>query len=297
MLNASSAMPTDPRNQQADTLVYYRYRDPGALISEGFHYVRRYARTLIRPLVVICIPVIIVGSVFLGNFVRTFATTSTDPVRGLLFMLGGYLLLILAYILGSVVICEHMRYTMLHGDQAPTLAVLWRECRSRIWTYLGISLLTSLISGMGSMLILPWFFLVVVFQFSYPLHAFERASLGDCIGRAFSLVWGRWWVTAILVLALTGMILVMNSVVDVPIWLITSFLTISGLEGTGDPDEITTRGRVILTLISLVGSSVYMLMLPFLQVPICFHVLSTTELKEAPGLMQEVNAFKLDEKA
>jgi len=99
---------------------------------------------------------------------------------------------------------------------------------------------------------------------------------------------------AMLVVLMTMSVL-LNMTVDVPAWLITSFGAISGFDN--DTSDVGSRLQWFITLISLLGNLTALLLLPFVQVPMCFHMLSTLEYKEAPGLMEEVSAFTLDPKA
>jgi hypothetical protein len=296
MSNAASAMPGRSAPGTAYAPRFRQVRDFSDAISTGFRYIREHWRSLYRPLLFICLPVKVVASVLLGSFFHDFRPGRFPATGSFTSMFGGYALIILAYLLGSVVICEYMRWTLQRPGQRPSLGEVWRESRRHVLFYLALSLVTGIIAVMGFFLfLLPFFFLITVFQFSYPLHAFERADFGECIGRAFSIVWGRWWMTFAMLVVLVTMSVLLNMTVDVPAWLLTTFGTISGFqEGTSD---VGVRLQWFITLFSLFGNLTALLLLPFVQVPMCFHMLSTLEKKEAPGLLVEVQAFTLDPKA
>ena len=282
----AAAMQRDPS--------FYQRRDVGASISTGFHYIRTHGAALYRPLLFMTMPLVMVGSLLLGSFFHAVGPGRQQASASPWLMVGGYVLLACAYILSSVIICEFMRWTMLNGGRAPSMGPLWKEVRRRFWAYLGISLLTGMMMAVGFVLfVLPLIFLFVTFPFSYPLHAFERASVGDCIGRAFSLVLGRWWLTFGLLVLLFGMSLLLNGAIDVPIWMLTTFASLSGVDWTEDPDGSSTRFRLFMTLLSLVSNTTYLIIAPFVQVPMAFHMLATTEAKESPGLLEEVRRLDL----
>ncbi len=296
MWNDASDMHGRPAQRMADPPRYRQVRDFSDAISTGFRYIREHGRTLYRPLLFICLPVKVVASVLLGSFFHDFQPGRFPDTGSFGSMFGGYALIILAYLLGSVVICEYMRWTMLRPGTPPTLGDVWRETRRHVFFYLALSLVTGVMAVMGFFLfLLPFFFLITVFQFSYPLHAFERADLGECIGRAFSIVWGRWWMTFAMLVVLVTMSVLLNMTVDVPAWLITSFGAVSGFDN--DTSDVGSRLQWFITLISLLSNLTALMLLPFIQVPMCFHMLSTLEHKEAPGLLEEVSAFTLDPKA
>ncbi len=297
MSSAASATPsTAPRT--VETLAYRQVRDFSATISTGFAYIRSHRGSLYRPLFFICLPVKIVASVLLGSFFHDFRPGRMPGSTSFWSMFGGYALMALAYIVAAVVISEYMGWTMRNPGLRPTLVQVWRETRRHFLFYFGLSLVTAAMSFMGAfLLVLPAFFLVVVFQFSYPLHAFERADFGECIGRAFTLVWGRWWMTFAMLVVLVGMSIFLNLVIDIPSWLITGFGWLSGIESMGgDPEDASMRLRWFFTLFALIGNISALLLMPFVQVPMCFHMLSSLEKKEAPGLLTEVERFNLDGK-
>lgn len=290
-------MPGSSAQPGATPVAFREARDFSATISTGFRYIRDHFRTLYRPLFFICLPVKIVASVLLGSFFHDFRPGSFPGSASFGSMFGGYSLIALAYVLGSVVICEYMRWTMVRPSTTPTLSEVWRETRRHFFFYFALSLVTGAMIAMGFFLfVLPCFFLLVAFQFSYPLHAFERADFGECIGRAFSLVWGRWWMTFGLLFVLVGMSLLINAAIDIPGWLITGFGSLSGMDWMEDPDGAGHRMQWFFTLFALIGNVSALLLMPFVLVPMCYHVLSTLEKKEAPGLLREVEEFTIDAK-
>lgn len=282
-----------PRATVAEPFVFRRVRDYSECISDGFQFIRLHARGLYRPLLFICVPLKVVGAVLLGTFFRSVVPGAGPGTRNFVSMASGYLLMGLAYLLASVIVCEYMRAVMLRPGARPTVAEIWRESRRHLGVYLAVGLITMLITGTSIFLFfLPFIFLVVAFQFSYPLHAFERASIGDCIGRAFSLVWGRWWATAALFFTLLVLSILLNAAVDLPATLLSGFGSLSGLTFS-DPESTGTHYMIFFTLVTLISSVAYLLLMPFLQVPMALHMLSVLERKEAPGLMDKVRRFRL----
>ena len=48
------------------------------------------------------------------------------------------------------------------------------------------------------------------------------------------------------------------------------------------------------TFFALIASVTELIVTPFVQVPMCYHMLSTLERNEAPGLLEEVHRFSLE---
>lgn len=284
-----------PAAPQAPPFAFRRVRDYSECISDGFQFIRLHWRGLYRPLLFVCVPLKVVAAVLLGAFFRSMAPGSGPGTRNLLSMFLGYALMATAYFLASVLVCEYMRAVMTGDGTRPGLPQLWREVRRQLPAYFAVGLVTMLIAGTSVFLfVVPFIFMLVVFQFSYPLRAFERASVGDCIGRAFSLVWGRWWATAALFFTLVVLSIVLNTAVDVPAMLLSGFGSLSGADWMNDPEGASTRYGLFFSLVTLISSVTYLLLMPFLQVPMGLHMLSVLEKKESPGLLNEVQRFSLE---
>lgn len=274
---------------------FRQVRDLSDTISTGFRFIRAHASTLYRPLFFICMPIRIVASLLLGSFFQTIQGAGGPGTGGFISMFAGYVLAGLSFLLASAVICEYMRLVMLSPGTRPTLGAVWRETRRNIIFYLVLSFVTGAMMTMGFfLLVIPGIFLLVVFQFSYPLHAFERADFGACIGRAFSLAWGRWWMTFALLIGLFGMAVLLHAAIDIPGWLITGFGSLSGMDWSEDPEGAGRRMQWFFTFFALIASVTELIVTPFVQVPMCYHMLSTLERNEAPGLLEEVHRFSLE---
>ena len=122
------------------------------------------------------------------------------------------------------------------------------------------------------------------------LRAFERAEIGDCIGRSFKVIKGRWWMTFGLIVILTLLIGTISYIIYLPFVLITGFGTMSGMGGMHDPAAMGERMGVMMTVMTALMGVMSVLMQPFLQVPLALQALSLIEEKEGRGLMERVDA-------
>ncbi|MBP8823252.1 MAG: glycerophosphoryl diester phosphodiesterase membrane domain-containing protein [Flavobacteriales bacterium] len=265
-------------------------RDFSAVISTGFQFIRQNWKTLYRPLVFLCLPLYIVASLFMGSFFRTIYANPGDPAAVLGSMGGmsaGYLLMALSMLLMYTLVFEYMRFYMLNRGLAPTLGELWKEASRQLIPYFVIGLLAGIIAMFGLLLLFfGALWLAIVFTMAMPLRAFERASIGDCIGRSFKLVKGHWWETFGLVLVLAMLIGFVSYFIYLPFLLLTGFGAMSGLE---DPMQAGEQLGWMMTVFMLVAGVVNVLLQPFLQVPIGLQALSLLEEKEGRGLLQRVD--------
>jgi hypothetical protein len=208
-------------------------------------------------------------------------------ISGIGSMFFGYALMGISMLLLYTMVYEYMRFYMLNKGLAPTMGELWKQSVKQLPSYFVIGLLAAIISGFGVILLFVGaIWLAVVFTMAFPLRAFERAEIGDCIGRSFKLIKGRWWMTFGLVLVLAMLISFISYVIYLPMLLLTGFGAMSGMD---DPGEAGSRMGWIMTLFMVLMGVMNVLLQPFLQVPIGLYALSLIEEKEGRGLMQRVD--------
>lgn len=269
-------------------------RDFSAVISTGFQFIRQNWKALYRPLVFICLPIYIVASLLFGSFFRTVMSgaamhADADVLRASGSMALGYFLMALSGLLLYTLVYEYMRLYMLNKGLQPTLDQVWAEARKQLAAYFLVGLLAGVLSMFGLVLLLfGALWLAIIFSVALPLRAFERASIGDCIGRSFKLVKGRWWMTFGLVLVLVMLVGFIGYVIYLPFILATGFGAMSGM---ADPAEAGSNMGWIMTAFMVMAGVVNVLLQPFILVPIGFHALSLMEEKEGRGLLQRVEAM------
>jgi hypothetical protein len=275
-------------NANANHIELRQQRDFSALIGTGFEFVRQNWKTLYRPLVFICLPVYIGASLLFGNFFRTVLAgqAAGNLGAGMGSMLVGYVAMALAGLLINIMVYEYMRGYMLNQGLAPGTGELLRKVRGQFFSYLALGLLAGAITVTGMVFfVLPGIWLAIVFSVAFPLLAFERASVGDCVGRSFKLVKGHWWHSFGLVLVLAMLIGFLGYVIYLPFMLFMGFGTLSGM---ADPSTAGSDLGWMMTLFMLVAGAVNVLLQPLLLVPLGLNALSLMEEKEGRGLLQRV---------
>lgn len=284
-------------NAPTEYIELRQQRDFSAVISTGFQFIRQNWKELYRPLVFICLPIYLVASVLFGNFFRTvFASAQGGDVAGIMAGMGtmmiGYLLMAVSMLLLYAMVYEYMRFYMVNKGLKPTMGELWKETSKQLVSYFVIGLLAGVISSFGViLLIVGAIWLGIVFTMSFPLRAFERAEIGDCIGRSFKVIKGRWWMTFGLVIVLTMLIGFISYIIYLPFLIFTGFSAMSSADAMADPAE---RMGWLMTGMMIIGGVVNILLMPFLQVPLGLHALSLIEEKEGRGLMDRVDDLQVN---
>ncbi|MEO7082146.1 MAG: hypothetical protein ABIY71_11485 [Flavobacteriales bacterium] len=290
-------------NEPTEYIELRKKRDFSAVISTGFQFIRQNWKELYRPLVFICLPIYLVASVFFGSFFRTmYAGQSSGNVgmilSGMGSMLLGYVLMGISMLLLYAMVFEYMRFYMVNKGMKPTMGELWKEVKGQLGAYFVIGLLVSFITSAGLILfIVGALWLAIVFVMAFPLRAFERADIGDCIGRSFTVIKGNWWRTFALVVILGMMVSFIGYIIYLPFVLLTGFGAMSGVESMNDPSAMGERMGWLMTGLMIASGVMYVLLLPLLQVPIALHALSLIEEKEGRGLMDRVNELQVTPKA
>ncbi|MEO8733734.1 MAG: hypothetical protein ABI373_05350, partial [Flavobacteriales bacterium] len=258
-------------------------RDFSDVISTGFQFIRLNWKTLYRPLVFICLPIYLVASVLFGSFFRSvFTSARGGNIEGMMAGMGtmmfGYALMGISMLLLYTMVYEYMRFYMLNKGLAPTMGQLWKETSRQLPSYFVIGLLAGIIASFGLiLLIVGAIWLGIVFSMALPLRAFERADIGDCIGRSFKVIKGRWWMTFGLVIVLSMLIGIISYIIYLPFLLLTGFGAMSGMGGMQDTAAMGERMGWIMTLMMALLGVMSVLMQPFLQVPLGLQALSLIE--------------------
>ena len=289
-------------NEPTEYIELRQRRDFSAVISTGFQFIRQNWKELYRPLVFICLPIYLVASVFFGSFFRTMIAGQSSADVGMILsgmgsMAFGYVLMGISMLLLYAMVFEYMRFYMVNKGMKPTMGELWKEVKGQLAAYFLIGLLAGFITSAGLILFFVGaFWLAIVFVMAFPLRAFERADIGDCIGRSFTIIKGNWWRTFGLVIVLGMMISFIGYIIYLPFVLLTGFGAMSGIESMNDPSAMGERMGWFMTGFMIVSGVMNVLLLPFLQVPIALHALSLIEEKEGRGLMDRVDELQVTPK-
>jgi hypothetical protein len=144
----------------------------------------------------------------------------TQLISGYFALFGGTLVSEFVQILGIVVMSGFMAViagrTVL--GQPVTGRAVWDEFRPRFWPLLGLSVLFTLMTGIGILLCyLPGIALWVMFALAAPALVLERSGVGRSFGRSLDLLKNTGWPRVLGVIALSYLVLqIVENVVTIP---------------------------------------------------------------------------------
>jgi len=144
----------------------------------------------------------------------------TQLISGYFALFGGTLVSEFVQILGIVVMSGFMAViagrTVL--GQPVTGRAVWDEFRPRFWPLLGLSVLFTLMTGIGILLCyLPGIALWVMFALAAPALVLERSGVRRSFGRSLDLLKNTGWPRVLGVIALSYLVLqIVENVVTIP---------------------------------------------------------------------------------
>jgi len=144
----------------------------------------------------------------------------TQLISGYFALFGGTLVSEFVQILGIVVMSGFMAViagrTVL--GQPVTGRAVWDEFRPRFWPLLGLSVLFTLMTGIGILLCyLPGIALWVMFALAAPALVLERSGVRRSFGRSLDLLKNTGWPRVLGVIALSYVVLqIVENVVTIP---------------------------------------------------------------------------------
>ncbi|MEU3275313.1 YciC family protein [Saccharomonospora sp. NPDC006951] len=118
--------------------------------------------------------------------------------------------------------------------QSITFGQIWEDLKPRMLPLLGLTLLVTVIVGIGIvLLVIPGIWAYVVLSLATPALILERAAVGQAMRRSALLVQGAWWrVFGVLIVALLATF-VIGFVIQIPFGMLTSN-PVGTVPSTGD---------------------------------------------------------------
>ncbi|HWA35821.1 MAG TPA: hypothetical protein VG737_16880 [Cyclobacteriaceae bacterium] len=305
---------------------FEKKRDFSEKINATFSFATQNFKGLFRSLLYIGGPPTLVASMLFSSFftdifsmgIRAgdpdlFASYLTSPnfwVR----VIAACLFFITAVV---VVTATSYNYMLLYREKKSNqieVHEVWERVRETFWMYLGTSVLFGLVAVISYfVLMLPMFILGAISPFLiffgmlfmicgifylyvgaslvFVIRAFEKKGFIDAIRRSFHLIRDKWWSTAGNMFVLSMLVGVFSSIFFVPAYVI---MIVQTLQGINEKNFQGSDGGIlgIITLILITCYYLSQLILASLpNIGLAFQYFNLVEMKEARGLMGEIETF------
>jgi len=307
----------------------HRTRDFGSKVKATFEFIKQNFRGLFSSILVIAGPPTLLGSLIIGSFFSdmismvqqaAFGGADAEVFQSYLFSSNLWLNLILMLVFftvsGVMNIATINNYIILYGEKRTnqiSVGEVWERVRSTFWMYFStVFLMMVLYFAVYIVLLIPMGILAVISEkllfigfilffcaLIYVLFAvclvffirgYEKRGFIDSILRSFKLVKDKWWSTFGLLFILYLIVMVTSYLFMIPGYVI---MFVSSLHATS-PEALLETSSTWVT-ISTIGMTLYyllqMLLASLPMVGIAFQYFNLVELKEAKGLIVDIETL------
>jgi hypothetical protein len=206
---------------------FQKQRELGDLITDTFKFIRQNFKPLFRIIFKITAPVFIILLLAIGYYsylgmdlmANPFLISSMEIDFELyiisLFILMSALLAFYVLLYGSVL---HYIQSYIRNSGVASETEVYSGIKSDFGQLLGILLLVGIISIAGLLLcVLPGVYLWVPLSIAPAIMIFNRRSVLDAIGDAFSLIKDNWWTTFFSLFVITLLVYIIGLIFQFPL--------------------------------------------------------------------------------
>ncbi len=303
---------------------FQRARDFSKKLNATFEFIRQNYKALGKSILMIAGPPVLVGSVMAGSFMGEFfnfgrmAQGNPDAVSDYFMSVSFWVQMILMFVFLTVsfviAIATINCYLILYDEKKTNkieVSEVWERVRNVLWTYLGTSILFFFLFIIAYILLLiPVFiladisgvllffgiffimggiiYLVFSSSLTYFIQVYEKKNFFDALSRSFRLVNnGKWWSTFGLIVILYLIMMTVSYVFIIPYYVVLFTNTLhSASAGTELEFSSSFKLWTILFFTLYYMAQMFMYSLP--NVGIAFQYFNLVELKEANGLMNQI---------
>lgn len=313
--------------EEFKAIEFQRTRDFSKKLNATFEFLRQNFKPLGKSILFIAGPAVLVGSLLIGSFMGEFLTLSqsmqnfsgnsgalSDYFLSTSFWLQLVLMFIFLFISFIVTIATINNYLIIYDERKTNkidVQEVWDRVRNTFWTYLGSALLFFLLlliayvillipifvlSAISGFLIFfgvvffigGLFYLIFSSSLTFFIQLYEKKNFIDAIVRSFRLVNnGKWWSTFGLIIILQLIMGVSSYIFLIPYYIIiftSSFHSVS----TGGPLEFSDSMKIWTMFFFTLYYMAQMLLYALPNIGIAFQYFNLVELKEARGLMSQI---------
>jgi hypothetical protein len=299
-------------------------RDFSRKLNATFEFIRQNFKPLGKSLLYIAGPAVLVGSVMAGSFIGEFlgftqvAQSDPDSISQYFLSVSFWLQLILMFVFLtisfvvaiSVINCYLVLYDEKKSNKIEVNEV-WGRVRSIFWPYLGTSLLLFVLFIVAYLLLLlpvfvlanisPWLvflgivlvvggiiFLMISVALTYFVQLYEKKNFFDAMVRSFRLVnSGKWWSTFGLIAVLYLVMMTISYIFLIPYYAMLFTATLHNVS-TGEIAEPSATWKTLIMVLFTLYYMCQMFLYALPNVGIAFQYFNLVELKEARGLMSQI---------
>jgi hypothetical protein len=312
--------------EQFTAIEFHQTRDFGRKMNATFEFIKQNFKPLTKSILFIAGPPILVASLMMGSFLGDMLSsmmslsTGGDPERiTQMFLTVNFWLqlavMLVFYIVSIVTTTATINnYIILYGEKKTNnieTSEVWQRVRDTFGMYLGTTILvTLLVVAVYIVGAIPMFLLAAVSPFLiffgmiffmiailyvmvtlslvFIIRGYEHAGFVESIQRSFHLIKGKWWSTFGLIIILSIIVSSVSSIFFIPWYIMFLMQVMHSVENPGayEPD---TAMQIIMAIFLCLYYLCQMILHALPNVGIAFQYFNLVEMKEARGLMNQIN--------
>ncbi len=310
--------------EEFKAIEFQRARDFSRKLNATFEFIRQNFKPLGKSILLIAGPPVLVGSVMAGSFMGEFfnfgrlAQSNPDAISEYFLSVSFWVQLLLMFVfltVSFVVAIATINCYLLIYDNRKTnqieVSEVWGRVRNVFWSYLGTSMLFFILFIIAYVILLiPVFiladisgvfvffgilfiiggivFLVFSSSLTYFIQSYEKKNFVEAVLRSFRLVNnGKWWSTFGLITILYLIMMTVSYVFIIPYYVVLFANTLHSASAGTEP-ELSSSFKIWTMVFFTLYYMAQMLMYALPNVGIAFQYFNLVELKEAKGLMNQI---------
>ncbi len=300
----------------------HRSRDFGRKINATFEFVRQNFKSLGKSLLFIAAPAVVIGSLMIGSFMGDFTgnilSQAGNPDAFNKFVLSWsfwvqfilmFIFLIVSMIMSVSTINNYMLLYSKKRTNEISVQEVWEKVRGSLASYLGSSFLffvlfvgayilviligmvfgaaSSTLGGIGVFVgVCAMFYLWISSSLTLFIQTYEDKNFFSALARSVKLVQGKWWSTFGLLFILTFIMYAVSYLLVLPFSLVMGVTMMHKVTSPVTPEIGATKFMTvaIVTFFYII----YLLLSSLPNVGVAFQYFNLVELKEAKGLMSDI---------
>jgi hypothetical protein len=305
----------------------HRTRDFSTKISATFEFLKQNFRGLFKSILVIAGPPTLLASLIMGSFFSDLMSFSQQAATGQMEGFENYflsvnlwmqiaLMMLFLTVSGVMNIATINNYIILYSEKRTnriSVSEVWERVRSTFWMYFGtMFFFVVLLIAVYIVLLIPigilaaisevlvvfgaiFFICAIIYlifgaSFVFIIRGYEKLGFFESVARSFKLVKDKWWSTFGLVFLLYLIMGVISYLFMIPGYIVMFISTMhaASVDTLAEPSSSwQTMTIVSLTLYYLAQ----MLLASLPNVGIAFQYFNLVELKEAKGLIADIQTL------
>jgi hypothetical protein len=304
---------------------FHQARDFSRKMNATFEFIKQNFKPLGKCILFIAAPPVLLSTLLFGSFMGDMFGQSLRPEQAVQmqnfflspsFWIQWGLMLVFLTVSAVMNLATINNYIIIYGEKKNNnieVSEVWERVRSTFWMYLGTMLSffllatvlcivlivpVSLLAAVSPVLIVFGgfaafffaFYLIFASSLTFFIRSYEQKGFFESMFRSFKLVRDKWWSTFGLIFVLYFIMGIVSYVFIIPWYIVTAVSAFHDTSAATFADPSSTWQLMTIVFFTLYYlAQMFLASLP--NVGIAFQYFNLVELKEAKGLMNQIETI------